>query len=120
MSDKLHSPGEYYVTIGSVGRSSTVVGHSGKAIISFVEGNFKPSINQALSLHDVNSSLIKSAVETNDRIDEPHIDLFLDSIFLALEDTDKRIEGMQESIDSNKKDIREMLDRIKELVVDAR
>ncbi len=57
---------------------------------------------------------------TENQINEPHLDLFLDGIFLALEDTDRNIELMQESIDSNKKDIREMLAHIKELVVDAR
>jgi peptidoglycan hydrolase CwlO-like protein len=65
-------------------------------------------------------SLLESSEKTDARIEEHHLELFVDNIFLALEDTDKRIEGMQESIDSNKKDIREMLDRIKELVVDAR
>jgi hypothetical protein len=66
------------------------------------------------------ASLIESSGKTDDRIEEDQLDLFLDSIFLALEDTDKNIEVMQESIDSNKRDIREMLDRIKELVIDAR
>jgi hypothetical protein len=110
MSDKLN-----YVTIGSVGRSFGV----DLSIISSEKGNSKASSNSLdLSLADV--SLIESSGKTDNQSEEANLDLFLDDVFLALENTDKKIEGMQESIDANKKDIREMLDRIKELVVDAR
>jgi peptidoglycan hydrolase CwlO-like protein len=119
MSSKLHAPGKYYVTIGSVGRSSVGDSSSGKSIISFEKGTFTASSSSLdLSLTDV--SLIESSGKADNQIDEPHLDRFLDNIFLALEATDEKIEGMQESIDSNKKDIRETIDRIKELVVDAR
>lgn len=94
------------VTIGSVGRSmepTVTIGSVGRTMV-------RSSIK----------SMLNSAEETENQINEPHLDLFLDGIFLALEDTDRNIELMQESIDSNKKDIREMLAHIKELVVDAR
>ncbi len=134
MSENLHSIGTYHVTIGSLGRS-TVVEPSSKSLISFDKGNFEASTYsksnfKALSNFVISSEskfeeksdipLIESAEKPDNQIEEAQLDLFLDSIFLALEDTDKSIEVMQESIDSNKKDIREMLDRIKELVVNAR
>lgn len=118
MSDKLHSPGKYHLTIKSDDKYS-VIDSSGKSIISFENGNFRTSNNSRdLSLTDI--SLIESPEETDSQLEETHLDLFLENVFLALEDTDKSIEVMQESIDSNKKDIREMIDRIKELVVDVR
>jgi hypothetical protein len=103
------------VTIGSVGRSFGV----DPSIISCEKGNSKASSNSPdLSLADISS--IESSGKTDNQIEEAQLDLFLNNVFLALEDTDKNIELMQESIDANKKDIRAMLDRIKELVVDAR
>jgi hypothetical protein len=110
MSYNLPSTWEDIVTIGSVGRQmvrkqedTVTIGSVGRQMV-----------------RTLGKSMIDSAEETDNQINGPHLDLFLDRIFLALEDTDKSIELMQESIDSNKKDIREMLARIKELVVDAR
>jgi hypothetical protein len=90
-----------------------------------ITGSVGRSIVPTVTIGSVGRPMVRTSSKsmldcTENQINEPHLDLFLDGIFLALEDTDRNIELMQESIDSNKKDIREMLAHIKELVVDAR